>query len=204
MPADGPALKSFMDRSRIRPVRVYESMGISKQAFYKLYKSQVFEQDTINRLEKAIGKKWDEVKALNVDLSDTEGQPSPEPYRTATDRAIFNLTESNRMMAEAMLRDAISRENDSKSRLGLTENNKELVRMVESKFTGYAQEQSQQDVNAMRSVFLELLFEIGSGKLRLKSVDEGRAIYRKRIAAALAEDSSEDTQKNSGKKRKVA
>jgi hypothetical protein len=47
MASDGILLKAFIEKGNLRPVRIYESMGISKQAFYKLYQSNEFEPDTI-------------------------------------------------------------------------------------------------------------------------------------------------------------
>jgi hypothetical protein len=41
--SDGQHLRAFIEKSRIRPIRIYQSMDISKQAFYKLYVTKEFE-----------------------------------------------------------------------------------------------------------------------------------------------------------------
>jgi uncharacterized phage infection (PIP) family protein YhgE len=193
MATDGALFKHYIETSRLRPVSVYKSMKISKQAFYKLYESGLFEPETIDKLEKALGKKWEDVKQMGAGVNIEEVTKGQQPQVDQKNDNLDTLIQSNKILAEA-------NKKLSDAHFILAEDQRELMKKV-TQPTANAQLQSQQDVNAMRSVFLELLFEIGSGKLRLKSVDEGRAIYRKRIAAALMEDASEGIQNDSGKKR---
>lgn len=98
MAPDGIILKAFIETGNLRPVRIYESMGISKQAFYKLYQSNEFEPDTIHKLEKAIGKKWAEIKEMNIDVNvprETKGQRGTidTESRRTLERTLENLSE---------------------------------------------------------------------------------------------------------------
>lgn len=111
-----------------------------------------------------------------------------EPEEAYSGKAVLNLTESNRLIAE--------------SNASLADSNKELVQMVKRDFTASDPQQSLQDAAAMRLVLLELLSEVGSGK-RWKSPEEVRAVYRKRIAAALGLTSEEGTHGNSDRKNTV-
>jgi transcriptional regulator with XRE-family HTH domain len=122
---------------------------------------------------------WLSGKLETVPRETTLPTPAPPPSSELTD-----LIASNRMMAEAMIIDARNREN-------LTEANRELAKKV----TASAPEQNQQDAYAMRSAFLELLGQVGSGK-RWKSPEEVKVAYNKFLVDAMGLTTSKDTQKS--------
>jgi hypothetical protein len=103
MPTDGAILKAFIDQSRIRPVRIYTAMKISKQAFYKLYNSKEFELETIRKIEQAVGKPWDEIRLTNVDVNvsnETAKLPLEDlEKKQSLERSIENLTRTGEINA---------------------------------------------------------------------------------------------------------
>lgn len=101
------------------------------------------------------------------------------------------LIDANHMLAQSVLIDARNREN-------LTESNRELTKKV----TANAQSQNEQAVDAMRSAFLELLSQVGSGK-RFHSAEELKTAYRKLVSVALVPEGEGDTRNNLDKKRIV-
>ncbi len=112
--SDGQHLRAFIEKSRIRPIRIYQSMGISKQAFYKLYVTKEFEPSTIEKIEKAVGKKWGEIKSakvdVNVDHKNVLKEPAPPKYQPEPDnialitaRNYEKLINTNSELAKAVL-----------------------------------------------------------------------------------------------------
>jgi transcriptional regulator with XRE-family HTH domain len=126
----------------------------------------------------------------------TDKTMAAEPQKSLTEHALFLMAQSNNMMAEAMLL-------AEKNRSAITESNKDLTKTIVhlTTTTGSAQQESQQDVDAILTVVQELLLELGTGKTQWKSVDEGRAVWNRRIAAVLGLGSSEGTQTSLDKMR---
>jgi hypothetical protein len=130
MAPDGILLKAFVEKGNLRPVRIYESMGISKQAFYKLFQTDEFEENTINKLEKALGKKWSEIRQMNVDVNvkrETKGQ-----HITSIDN------ESRRTLERTL-------ENLSEDKIRSTAIIERLVTMLEKQFSSVATARSQEE-----------------------------------------------------------
>jgi plasmid maintenance system antidote protein VapI len=134
-----------------------------------------------------INLKKTEVMLPPVEKTAAPSEQGPEPPIDYNSKAVYNLTESNRLIAE--------------SNASLAASNKELVQMVKES-TASVPRQTDQDVIAMRSVFLELLSEVGSGK-RWKSPEEVKVAYSKGLADVLGLMKEKDIQKNSGKKNSV-
>lgn len=131
MPTDGEIFKSFIQNEKLRPVRIYESMQISKQAFYKLFESDKFEEGTVSKIEKAVGKQWDKIKETNVDVNvslETKGQPLKA--ETIADRSLSNLTESNRVLSEANNTLAEANRTLAEANLVISKNHDELIQLT--------------------------------------------------------------------------
>jgi hypothetical protein len=110
-----------------------------------------------------------------------------EPPKTAERDIIFNLTESNRMMAEAMLTDARNRES-------LTRSNERLTLKV----TADVPEQMTPELEAIRRAVVEFVIQVAAGK-RWKNEGEAERAYSKRVAELIEAAKGKDTQRNSGK-----
>lgn len=192
MPTDGQILKSYADSKKLNKTKLADSLGMTPQNLYQLFKSKKFEPETIEKIEKIFSQKWADILTVNIDDKvDSMVMEDESDYKSLSLRAIINLTESNRSIAE-------SNKSISASNASLARSNEELVRMVKDGSTAGAQSENQKDVDAMRSVVLELLFEVGSGK-RWKSADEARAIYRKRLSDVMGLEKGTGIQKSSGK-----
>lgn len=86
----------------------------------------------------------------------------------ARELAIYNLAESNRLIAA--------------SNADLAASNKELVNMVKDNFTANASQQIPQDVHTKLGKLLGFVALVGSGK-RWKSLDEAMAVINSEIDA---------------------
>jgi uncharacterized protein YnzC (UPF0291/DUF896 family) len=104
-----------------------------------------------------------------------------------TDQAIVNLTESNRMMAEAMLTDARNRES-------LTRSNERLTLKV----TADDPQQTSQELIAIRQAVVEFVIEVASGK-RYKDRHEAGQAYSKKVAELIDATKGKGIQTNLGK-----
>lgn len=157
------------------------------------YKSESSITEILGKRQNIPPKKWAkfkehfsaEISVINVPESLNENKPLME-------LAIFNLTESNRMLASAITRDAENRKE-------LIDQNKDLVRIVKDKATADVAEQTLQDAQAMQSALLELLGLVGSGK-RWKSQEEVHAVYSKLLASAMGLTQQKGIRPSSDKK----
>lgn len=96
MTHDGATLKAFIEAGKLRPVRIYKEMRISKQAFYSLYKSKEFEKSTIDNLERVLKISWVNIKKVNLD-DNVSGMPlvQKEEDEPTKMKVIERLTETN-------------------------------------------------------------------------------------------------------------
>jgi hypothetical protein len=193
MTTDGALFKHYIETSRLRPIRVYDSMGISKQAFYKLYESKSFEPDTITRIEKAIGKKWEDVKQIGAGVNIEEVTKGQQQNVDQKNNNLDTLIQSNLVLATA-------NKKLSDAHFILAEDQRELMKKV---VTVNDPEQTPEDVDAIRFALLELISQVGSGK-RWKSSQEVKATYNKLFSDALGLKKEGDTQKSSGKQHNAA
>lgn len=190
-------LKETMDRRGISFLELERQTGIKANRMYKWY-----QQDTNPKKEDSdLLEKWlndlDKVPPEPAhETATTDKTMAAEPQKSLTEHALFLMAQSNNMMAEAMLL-------AEKNRSAITESNKDLTKTIVhlTTTTGSAQQESQQDVDAILTVVQELLLELGTGKSQWKSVDEGRAVWNRRIAAVLGLGSSEGTQTSLDKMR---
>jgi hypothetical protein len=93
----GLLLRAYINKTNIKPVSVYTSMGISKQAFYKLFESKEFEEETIKKIEIATGTKWETIKKVNIDPIVPHGTPhtnGKDENKQSLERSIENLTQN--------------------------------------------------------------------------------------------------------------
>jgi hypothetical protein len=114
-----------------------------------------------------------------------------EPPKTAERDIIFNLTESNRMMAEAMLTDARNRES-------LTRSNERLTLKV----TADDPQQTSLELIAIRQAVVEFVIEVASGK-RYKDRFEAGQAYSKKVAELIEAAKGKGIQKNSDRMHTV-
>lgn len=184
-------LKEELERRDVSVIDFERATGIDKGKVYKWLKRGTVK---IDPKEAKIIEAWISGQLDNVPHETKKGQQGNMDI-------IKSLLEQNNKMTDAILADARSRESDSRSRETISESNKELVQMLKEKVTEGAGQQNQSDAVAIRSVILELLLEYGSGVTHWQTVEEGRAIYRKRIADALDLTKREGIQNNSGKQR---
>jgi hypothetical protein len=189
MITDGALLKHFIETSRIRPVRVYDSMGISKQGFYKLYESKSFEPDTIGKLEKAIGKKWEDVKQMGAGVNIEEVTKGQQQNIDQKNDNLDTLIQSNKILAEA-------NKKLSDAHFILAEDQRELMKKV----TADVPEQTSQELLAIRQAVVEFVIEVASGK-RYKDRHEAGQAYSKKVAELIEATRGKDTQRHSGKQR---
>jgi predicted transcriptional regulator len=185
MTSDGATLKHFIETSRIRPVSIYKSMDISKQAFYKLYESKSFEPDTIEKIEKAIGKKWEDVKKVNIDVNPTIAPKGQHKKAEETNENMNTLIQSNKILAEA-------NKKLSDAHFILAEDQRELMRRV---VTADDPQQTSLELIAIRQAVVEFVIEVASGK-RYKDRHEAGQAYSKRVAELIEATKGKDIQKN--------
>jgi hypothetical protein len=188
MPTDGLLLKHFIETSRIRPISVYKSMDISKQAFYKLYESKSFEPDTIEKIEKAIGKKWEDVKKVNIDVNPTIAPKGQHKKAEETNENLNTLIQSNKILAEA-------NKKLSDAHFILAEDQRELMKKV---VTADDPQQTSLELIAIRQAVVEFLFQVAAGK-RWKNEGEAERAYSKKVAELIEAAKGKDIQRNSGK-----
>jgi transcriptional regulator with XRE-family HTH domain len=193
--AAGKEIRRLRDKVSAQQVATLIGVDAAKLRKWEQRDANPKDSGDITKVEKYFGTKIDQLHKLET----FQFIPKPDPGATSSgplsELTMFNFSESSRKLAESILIDAENRRN-------LIAENKILVQMVRAKPIEDAQLQNQQDVRAMRSAFLELLSEVGSGK-RYKSPEEVKAAYNKALADALDLPEANDTQKNSGKKRKV-
>jgi hypothetical protein len=152
--------------------------GIDKDKVYKWLKRGTVK---IDHKEAAIIEQW-----ISGQLSNIVKKVEPHTAtHTAPDRdIIFNLTESNRMMAEAMLTDARNRES-------LTRSNERLTLKV----TADDPQQTSQELTAIRQAVVEFVIEVASGK-RYKDRHEAGQAYSKKVAELIEATKGKDTRTN--------
>jgi hypothetical protein len=102
-------------------------------------------------------------------------------------QAIFNLTESNRQLAE--------------SNASLARSHEELVHMLKGS-TANAQPRITVDDAAMRTDFLELIAKIGSGEKLWKTAEEGAAALNRFVLVPNVAVTKDDIHAGSGIRRK--
>jgi hypothetical protein len=123
--SDAQHLRAFIEKSRIRPIRIYQSMDISKQAFYKLYVTKEFEPETIKKIEKAVGTKWEEIKQTKVD-GNIDLLVSKPQVQNQSGKELSELLESNRILADANKTLADAHKDITRANLELVQMFKEL------------------------------------------------------------------------------
>jgi transcriptional regulator with XRE-family HTH domain len=154
--------------------KLAEVLGIPSDRIYK------WEQGKGNPK----GADVEKVKNWLEEIPDNSKVPESEYGKTYTEKALYNLTESNRLIAE--------------SNASLAQSNKELVQMVKAKTIGDDHLQTEKQLNVVRRAVVEFLLQVAAGK-RWKTEEEAGLAYSRRIGELLAEDEAGDIQKRSDK-----
>lgn len=188
---EGERLKEFIENQPKSKISIARDLNISKQTLFQYFKSKELTGEIKDRFEGYFGKKIFGTVSMTTDQQQERPQQERPQEESITMQTILKLAASNQTLSDAnkKLADA---------HFLLAEGNRELVRMA----TVNAPPQNEQAVNAMRSAFLELLGQVGSGK-RFHSPDELKTVYNKLVSDTLVPKGEGDTQKNSDRKHTV-
>lgn len=181
-------------RGNISAQQAASLIGVDVEKLRKWEQRDANPKDTgdIVKVEQYFGKKLDQLQSLET----FQFIPKPTPgtvSKSLTEEALWNLTESSRKLADAILIDA-------QNRKILIEERSNLVQMLQESSTANALQQTERELISIREAVVELLLDVAGGK-RFRDRTEAGQVYSKRVAELMETSSKKDTQKSSGKKR---
>jgi DNA-binding Xre family transcriptional regulator len=208
---EGLILFSYVESKRVNKTRLAKELNMSKQNLYQIFKSNELQLKTKQNIEKILKVKWSEImtkgkaRMVKVNIDDNVARETGDniqknivseaeaEYKNGGDkekynaRSIYNLTESNRVIAE--------------SNASLARSHEELVAMLKNSIA-YARPKITVDDASTRTDFLELIARIGSGEKIWNSRAEADAALSKFVLVPNMGDTKEDTRAGSGKGHK--
>jgi DNA-binding Xre family transcriptional regulator len=208
---EGLILFSYVESKRVNKTRLAKELNMSKQNLYQIFKSNELQLKTKQNIEKILKVKWSEImtkgkaRMVKVNIDDNVARETGDniqknivseaeaEYKNGGDkekynaRSIYNLTESNRVIAE--------------SNASLARSHEELVAMLKNSIA-YARPKITVDDASNRTDFLELIARIGSGEKIWNSRAEADAALSKFVLVPNMGDTKEDTRAGSGKGHK--